>query len=139
MGVEYSTLRKWKTESPVICEALSKGTEELTSELAGYMVKRAKGYEYTETKTILEGKARRGGSEIEDGKMVKQERTVKHSAPDVGALIFMMTNLQPETWKNTQRVAATIDGTLNAKIGDAVRIVLPDNGTGGAVEDGKET
>jgi hypothetical protein len=135
MGVSYSTLRKWKDESSIIREALAKGTEELASEISGYMVKRARGYEYTETKTIVEGKAKRGGSEIEDGKMVKQERITKHNAPDVGAQIFLLTNLQPDVWKNTQRVSATIDGSLTAKIGDAVRIVLPSNGREELVSD----
>lgn len=136
MRVDYSTLRKWKTESPAIREALENGSEELAAELAGYMVKRARGYECEETKTTVLGNIKKGGKIVEDQQTARIERVKKHVQPDVGAQIFLLTNLQPDIWKNTQRMNATVEASLKANIGEAVKIILPDNGRNGT--DGEE-
>lgn len=57
------------------------------------LLKRAKGFEYTEVR-----------NEIEKGVLVKQVAIKKTVPPDVGALIFLLCNRLPERWKNTQSV-----------------------------------
>lgn len=57
-GIQYSTLREWKKASPSIHEALESGTEELAQQIASSMVKKAKGYDYTEKKNNLTGEVK---------------------------------------------------------------------------------
>lgn len=111
MGIQYSTLRKWKTESVAIQEALQNGTEELARQIASSMVKRAKGYDCTEKEIILQGKSSKNGTTVEDGRVVKQRNITKHIPPDTRAAEFLLTNLLPEEWKRTQKVS--VDGNIN--------------------------
>ena len=97
MGITYKTLKEWMLLSPAIKEAIAAGKDTIADKIAGKMASRAMGYEYTEVKNT-----------IEHGQVVKTEHTKKHQPPDVGAQIFMLTNLRPDLWKNTQKVDATV-------------------------------
>lgn len=122
MGIQYSTLRKWKTESVAIQEALQSGTEELARQIASSMVKRAKGYDCTEKEIILQGKSSKNGTAIEDGRVVKQRNITKHIPPDTRAAEFLLTNLLPEEWKKSQKIS--MDGNIKAT--EDVVIYLPE-------------
>ena len=60
------------------------------------LAKAAKGYEYEEVKTEYQDV---------DGKpqIKRQTKTRKHVEPNVGAAIFLLTNIAPQTWQNKQR------------------------------------
>lgn len=122
MGIQYSTLRKWKSESPAIREALQSGTEELALQIASSMVKRAKGYDYTEKEIIVQGKPTKNGTAVEDGRVVKQRNFTRHIPPDVRAGEFLLTNLLPNEWKRTQKVS--VDGNINTT--EDVVIYMPE-------------
>ena len=97
MGITYKTLKEWMLASPAIKDAISAGKDTIADKIAGRMARRAMGYEYTEVKETSEY-----------GLLVRTESTKKHQPPDVGAQIFMLTNLRPDLWKNTQKVDATV-------------------------------
>lgn len=140
MGITYTTLKVWIKESEPIREALETGKQELADKLAGAMARRAFGYDYEEVKTTILGDVRKGSKVVENQQTVKIEKTTKHQPPDIGAQIFLLTNLRPEEWKNRQRVDATMDGSLNANVnlGEAVQIFIPDNGRDGVSDDAEE-
>jgi hypothetical protein len=73
------------------------------------LLKRVKGYEVEETKTVYSDN---------NGKPKIKERTVtkKHIAPDIAAVIYTLSNVDPANWKNRQ--SAEITG----KNGGAVEI-----------------
>jgi len=100
MGITYTTLKVWLNESEAIREALNTGKRELSDKLAGAMTRRAFGYDYEETKTVIVGDVRKGSKIIENQQTVKVEKIKKHQPADLGAQIFMLTNLRPEEWKN---------------------------------------
>lgn len=60
------------------------------------LAKAAKGYDYEEVKTEYQDV--NGKPQIK-----RQTKTKKHVEPNVGAGIFILTNIAPQTWQNKQR------------------------------------
>lgn len=112
MGITYKTLKEWMKESEPIKEALSTGKEELVKKLAGAMAQRAFGIEYEEVKTTVLGDVRKGSKAVENQQTVRIEKVTKRHAPDVGALCFMLTNLDPDNWKNRRNNDTNITGAV---------------------------
>ena len=107
MGISIATLYDWKLKFPDISEALKKSKELADREVENALYKRAIGYEYTETKTVISDK---------DG--VKTETVVKQVAPDVTAQIFWLKNRKRDQWRDKidhdQNVTFESDGFLEA-------------------------
>ena len=107
MGISRSTLNEWRNKYPDISDALKKSKELADREVENALYKKAIGYEYTETKTVVSEK---------DG--VKTETVVKHVAPDVTAQIFWLKNRKRDQWKDKidhdQNVTFESDGFLEA-------------------------
>lgn len=89
-----STLYDWKNRFPEISEALKRGKEVVDIEVENALLKRAKGYEYTEEKVEVETRA--------DGTPVSRKvvQTVKQVAPDVGAAAFWLKNRLPKKYRD---------------------------------------
>ena len=107
MGISRSTLNEWRNKYPDISDALKKSKELADREVENALYKRAIGYEYTETKTVISDK---------DG--VKTETVVKQVAPDVTAQIFWLKNRKRDQWRDKidhdQNVTFESDGFLEA-------------------------
>lgn len=89
MGISVRTLYRWKNEYCQICHALKKGKDVADREIENALFKRAKGYDYEETR-----------EESKDGKIVKRIVTTKHVPGDTTAQIFWLKNRKPEYWGN---------------------------------------
>lgn len=89
IGVSYATFLKYKAEKSEFSEILIKGRQNLVAELKGILISKAKGYEYTETKTTTDN----------TGKKEKVEIT-KHAAPDVAAINLLLKNYDKDNWAN---------------------------------------
>lgn len=84
LRVGKTAWESYKKKYPELSEALKKGKEPLITELFNALVKRAKGFEYDETKTYIK---------VEEGKEVKyQEKTRKYYPPDVAACFILLKN-----------------------------------------------
>jgi hypothetical protein len=89
-GVNVKTLWDWKKKHYPICSALKEGKEVVDLQVENALLKRALGYEYTET-TIEESD--KNGTTI---------RTFqKHMAPDVTAQIYWLKNRKRDVWKDS--------------------------------------
>lgn len=112
-GVSYTgAWCKYKQSYPELTEALKKGRQNLVAELRSALIKKAVGYDYTETKTVIEknelsdemyAALRESGftpEEIETAKTVKTEVIHKKAAPDVAALNLALKNYDKENWAN---------------------------------------
>ena len=98
LGIAISTWEKYKSENPELREALRKGKQDLICDLRDTLKKKAKGYSYTETKTV---------DKTENGKHTTIKETyTKYAQPDTGAIHLLLKNLDPE-WKNDDQ--QTID------------------------------
>lgn len=89
MGVSASTLRVWKGKFPALSAALKKGKEVVDREVENALLKRAKGYSYTETRI-----------EESDKDGTKVIKIVKHVPPDVGAAAFWLKNRRRDKYRD---------------------------------------
>ena len=96
VGINPATLYEWKNRFTEIAEALKRGKEVVDIEVENALLKRALGYEYTETKTE---------EYIADGVPVKRvTKTIKEVAPDTTAQIFWLKNRKRECWRDKQEM-----------------------------------
>lgn len=99
MGIDDMSYYNWMKRSE-FSEAIKKAKEQfrdsLEKDIVQSLATAAKGYEYTQTTT--EYTDVNGKPSIK--KQVKKNVRVE---PNVGAAIFLLTNLAPERWKNRQQ------------------------------------
>lgn len=96
-GVRADTISIWRKKYPEIDNALKKGKEVVDLEVENALLKAALGYEYEETKTVIEQAA--------DGtKKQHIERVKRYSKPDTTAQIFWLKNRKPDEWRRTATI-----------------------------------
>ncbi len=88
IGIRRETLIAWKKKYSNISNTLKKNKAVVDFEVENALLKRALGYEYTETKTIVS----------ENG--IKTETTTKQVVPDTTAQIFWLKNRKPDDWRD---------------------------------------
>ena len=99
-GVSIESFCEWKRRYPQFVEAIKKAENEfrqrILGELEASLWKRAMGYDFEEVR--MEMGADKHGNPVP----VKQVKIKKHIPSDTGALIFALTNVAPDKWKNKQ-------------------------------------
>ena len=93
IGISRSTLNTWKDKYSDISDALKRGKEVVDRQVENALLKRALGYEYTET-------TREYIPELDEMKTTK--KVTKQVAPDTTAQIFWLKNRKPDKWKDKQ-------------------------------------
>lgn len=105
IGITATTLYDWKNKYPVISEALKRGKEVVDVEVENALLKRAMGFEYTETRT-----------ETADDGTVKTIVMQKTMLPDTTAQIFWLKNRRPAVWRDKQQVEHSTDKPFEVNI-----------------------
>lgn len=109
-GISETTFYDWLRNDAAFSAAVKKAREEfrqeIGSKLEASLWKKANGYEVEETKEEF---SRRKNGEVV---LVKKTTTKKHIAPDTGALIFALTNVDPDNWKNRQDNRLSVDDSV---------------------------
>ena len=95
LGVGASTFRHYKSKYPALTDALKKGRAKLVKELRSTLIKRAKGFTYSESKLIKEG-----------GVVVREEVYNKAALPDVASLNLLLKNYDADNWANDPQALA---------------------------------
>ena len=91
IGISAKTLYEWIKRFSEIGDALKKGKAPVDFEVENALLKRALGFEFEETETIIE--------EI-DGVCKKRVKKIKKMAlPEVSAIIFWLKNRKPKHWR----------------------------------------
>jgi hypothetical protein len=112
-GISERTFYEWKSKNAVFADVLKKASDKFDelciTEAKKSLLKIAKGYDITETKTIYTDM---GGQPA----IKEQTETTKHIQPLLGANIFILTNKDPENWKNRQNVNQDTSVTLTGSI-----------------------
>ena len=107
-GIDNKTYYNW-LENSDFSDAIKKGKNEFKERLEQRLVlslsKAACGYEFKETKTEYEGK-----------KIKKKIVTVKNVEANVGAGIFLLTNIAPERWSYRQTGTDNKVGGVTLKV-----------------------
>lgn len=111
VGISEETFYTWINDKPEFSESLKKARKEfretIVQTLEQSLWKRAAGYEIEESKN--EYRTLKDGSKV----LVKSSKITKHFPPDTGALIFALTNLDPENWKNRQDNRLSVDDGIS--------------------------
>lgn len=95
IGIRAGTLYEWKNRFPEFSEALKRGKEVVDREVENALLKRALGYEYTET--TREAVQDPNSGEI---KMQVTKKVTKQVVPDTTAQIFWLKNRKPDKWRD---------------------------------------
>src|SRR5690554_6394369 len=96
IGIAVGTLYDWKNRFSEFSEALKKGKAVVDIQVENALLKRALGYEYEETKVMVDA----------DGKK-RVERIKKQVQPYVTAQIFWFKNRRPDRWRDKQELETT--------------------------------
>ena len=89
LGVSNDSWCRYKKEYSELSEAVIRGKQNLVNELKSTLIKRAKGFNYKESKVITDSN---GNKKIEEYN--------KASLPDVTAINLLLKNFDREQWKN---------------------------------------
>ena len=111
VGITPKTYHQWVNDYPEFAEAVEGAKEErmqaMVIEAKKSLMKKIQGYEVTETKVVTvpgNGKDERGNPKP----VIKEQTTTKkHIQPDTAAIIFTLTNGDPEHWRNRQSTEVT--------------------------------
>lgn len=141
VGISEAIYFKWKNEKVEFFESIKKAEEArlqfFLAEAKKSLLKKIQGYDIEETKTVYL-KPNKDDVVVDDEsgkkKLKVKEQTVikKHVQADTAAIIFTLTNGDPENWKNRQNsdINAKIDANVVSKPmsrKEALKI-LKDNG-----------
>lgn len=88
IGISRTTLGKWRSNSPLITEAIEQGFEGADDVIEGALFRKAHGFEYPEITEIYD----------RDGELVERKMTTKIALPDSRAMIFWLKNRRGEDW-----------------------------------------
>ena len=102
--ISRQTLNEWRNTYPAIADALKKGKEVVDIEVENALLKRAMGYDYTES-----------WEEIQPDGTVRARTMRKHMPADTTALIFWLKNRRPEVWREKQVVEVSEESLARAK------------------------
>lgn len=111
VGITPKTYHAWINDYPDFADALERARDErlqmMVIEAKKSLMKKIQGYEVTETKVITVP----GNKKDEKGNpkpIIKEQTTTKkHILPDTAAIIFTLTNGDPEHWRNRQSTEVT--------------------------------
>lgn len=111
VGITSRTFHRWTQDYPAFAEAIEQAKDErmqqFVFEAKKSLMKKIQGYDVIETKIVKIP----GGEKDEDGNpkpVIKEQVTIKkHIQPDTAAIIFTLTNGDPEHWRNRQTTEVT--------------------------------
>ena len=95
IGITATTLYEWKNKFPEISEALKRGKDVIDRQVENSLLKRALGYEHTETTREAVKDPESGNIEMRVTKEV-----TKTVIPDTTAQIFWLKNRKPDKWRD---------------------------------------
>ena len=111
VGITPKTYHQWVNDYPDFADAIEQAKAErmqaMVIEAKKSLMKKIQGYDVTETKVVtIPGKLK---DEKGNPKPIIKEQTTtkKHIQPDTAAIIFTLTNGDPEHWRNRQSTEVT--------------------------------
>ena len=104
IGVNERTFTRWKSEHESIMSVLKNGKEVIDRQVENALLKNALGFEYEETKTIME---------ITPNGERKQriEKVKKYSPPNPTSQIFWLKNRKPHEWRDRTETEISAENT----------------------------
>ena len=97
LGIHKSTFYDYKSKYKEFSDLLKKGRKKPVEEIKAAMLKRAKGFQYEETKIIIERIEYNDGELIVPARKVRTETTTKTALPDVAAGLVLLKHWDKES------------------------------------------
>lgn len=94
LGIGITSFEKYKREHPELRETLREGRSELVEDLKLTLKKKAKGFHYTERKTVVRTEG--------DRTITTTEENERYAPPDTGAIHLLLKNLD-DSWRNDDK------------------------------------
>lgn len=114
VGITPKTYHQWVEDYPEFATAIEQAKDErlqtMVIEAKKSLMKKIQGYEVTETKVVtVPGKEK--DAQGKPKPVIKEQTTTKkHIQADTAAIIFTLTNGDPEHWRNRQSTEVTGKG-----------------------------
>lgn len=113
VGISERSFYSWRDKSAEFADALKKAEEKrnqfFLAEAKKSLLKKIQGYTVKEKHTIYVNSTGKSstGEEIDKPKIKEQKIVEKHFQPDTAAIIFTLTNQDPDNWRNRQNTEVT--------------------------------
>lgn len=111
VGITPKTYHAWINDYPDFADAIEQAKEErmqlMVIEAKKSLMKKIQGYDVTETKVVTVPGSKKDERGNPKPIIKEQTTTKKHIQPDTAAIIFTLTNGDPEHWRNRQSTEVT--------------------------------
>lgn len=114
VGIAESTFYDWKDSKAEFSEAIKKAQEDLKAFLAveakKSLLKLVQGFTVEERRTVSVDTGKKNDEDKPIVKIKEHTTVTKYITPNPTAIIFTLTNCDPENWKNRQSAEITGKG-----------------------------
>lgn len=109
LGIGYSTFNTYKGKHEELRNLIKRGRQSVVSDLRGALIKKALGFNYQESKTVIEqielpdnvkDILLENGIDMCKANVIKIERMNKYATPDVAAINLALKNYDKDNWAN---------------------------------------
>lgn len=111
VGISRQTFYNWQNDNAEFAQAVEDASSELLDkmkvEAKKSLLKKIQGYEVTETKVVTIPSKQKDEKGNPKPIIKEQTTTKKHIQADTAAIIFTLTNRDPEHWRNRQTTEVT--------------------------------
>ena len=111
VGISRQTFYNWQNDNAEFAQAVEDASSELLDkmkvEAKKSLLKKIQGYEVTETKVVTIPSKQKDEKGNPKPIIKEQTTTKKHIQADTAAIIFTLTNGDPEHWRNRQITEVT--------------------------------
>ena len=111
VGISRQTFYNWQNDNSEFAQAVEDASSELLDkmkvEAKKSLLKKIQGYEVTETKVVTIPSKQKDEKGNPKPIIKEQTTTKKHIQADTAAIIFTLTNRDPEHWRNRQTTEVT--------------------------------
>lgn len=111
VGITPKTYHQWVNDYPDFADAIEQAKDErmqaMVIEAKKSLMKKIQGYDVTETKVVTVPGTKKDERGNPKPIIKEQTTTKKHIQADTAAIIFTLTNGDPEHWRNRQTTEVT--------------------------------
>ena len=111
VGITPKTYHQWVNDYPDFADAIEQAKDErmqaMVIEAKKSLMKKIQGYDVTETKVVTVPGTKKDKKGNPKPIIKEQTTTKKHIQADTAAIIFTLTNGDPEHWRNRQTTEVT--------------------------------
>jgi transposase-like protein len=109
VGIDTQTYHDWINNHPEFAEAVEQAKDDriklFAAEAKKSLLKKIKGYTVQEKHVTYTDSKEIDGATGKPKPKIKEQKVIdKHILPDTAAIIFTLTNVEPEQWRNRQFV-----------------------------------